>query len=161
MVFKTIHQVLSFKRLVLLLVGFSLFVQLIVITYNHFSGYEILQDFQHFIFRLLIGFLLSVVMGFLIAYPDLYLIHYLNKVCPWNEKLVKRLFIEFPVTVVIAVFVSACFTLTGNFINPYPDLSNVFVNNALIFSVVNIIMAILLEGWLFSIESKQAKQMAE
>ncbi|MFO8000887.1 MAG: histidine kinase [Marinilabilia sp.] len=73
----------------------------------------------------------------------------------------KRLFIEFPVTVVIAVFVSACFTLTGNFINPYPDLSNVFVNNALIFSVVNIIMAILLEGWLFSIESKQAKQMAE
>lgn len=161
MVLKTIHQVLPFKRLLLLLVGFSTVVQLVVITYNHFSGYAVLNDFQHFFFRLLIGSLLSVAMGFFIAYPDLYLIHYLNKAYAWNEKLWKRLFLEFPVTVVIAAFASICFTLTGNLINPYPDLSNVFVNNALIFSVVNIIMVIILEGWLFSIESKQAKEMAE
>lgn len=161
MFFKQIHQLLSFKRLLILLVGYTVVIQLIVITYNHFSGYAVLQDLQHFFFRLLIGILLSIIAGFFITYPDLYLINRLNKTTTWNEKILKRLLIEFPVVIIIALFISVLFTLLRHVINPYPDFSNVLINNALIFSVVNIIMTIILEGWLFSIESKQAKQTAE
>lgn len=160
MFFKQIHQLLSFKRLLILLVGYATFIQLVVITYNHFSGYAVLQDFQHFVFRLLIGVLLSIVAGFMIAYPDLYLINRLNKTALWNENLIKRLLLEFPAAVIIALFVSVFFTLMRHVVNPYHDLNNVLINNALIFAVVNIIMVIILEGWLFSIESKKAKQTA-
>jgi sensor histidine kinase YesM len=161
MLSKSLYQVLSFKRLLLFLVVLTTLVQLVVITYNHLTGYDVLIDFQHFFFRLTVGVLLSAIMGFFIAYPDLYLISYLNEVAPWNKKLWKRLFIELPVTILIALFVSMFFTLIGNSIKPYPDLVNVFINNALIFIVVNIITIIILEGWLFSIESRKAKQTAE
>ena len=161
MFFKQIHQLLSFKRLLILLIGYTTLIQLVVITYNHFSGYEVLNDLQHIFFRLVIGISLSFIMGLLIAYPDLYLISYLNKVAAWNENLMKRLFIEFPVAIVIAVMSSILLTFIGNAINTYPDLNNVLLNNALIFAVVNIIMIIILEAWLFSIESKKAKQTSD
>jgi hypothetical protein len=161
MFFRKIHKLLSFKRLAMLLAAYTSVIQVVVITYNHYSGYAVLRDFQHLFFRLTIGIFLSLIAAFLIAYPDLYLINRLNKIAAWNKKIIKRLLIEFPAAIVIALLISFLFTLSRHIINPYPDVENVLLNNALIFAVVNIIMIIILEAWLFFIESKKAGQRAE
>jgi LytS/YehU family sensor histidine kinase len=96
------------------------------------------------------------------AYPNLFVINYLKISAPWDKKIFKRLLIQFSSAVLIAIIISSCFTLFANFLKPYKhDLSNVLLNNALIFSVVNILLMSILESLIFSKESKQAQQIAD
>ena len=162
MLFKNIHRLFTFKQLLWLLIVFVIIIQLVVIIYNHFSGYYILDDFQHFIIRLFRGVLLSVFAAFLIAYPDLFVINYLKQAAPWDKKIIKRLLIQFFSAVFIAVIISTSFTLFANFLNPYQhELGNVLLNNALIFAVVNLLLMSILEGLIFSKEGTHARQMAD
>ena len=57
---------------------------------------------------------------------------------------------------------SVLITLFANLIKAYTeDLTTVLIYNALIYAVVNIILMIILEAWLFFIESDKAKTKAE
>jgi len=162
MFFKKLHQLISFKQLLLLLIGLAVFIQLSVIIYNHFSGFAVLSSFQHFFFRLLLGSFFSLLAGFLIAYPDLWIIQQLNKRFPWNKKLFKRILIQLIVSVFVATFIIIIVTLLVHFIGPYTDpIVDVLLYNSLIFAVVNILLMAILEAWMFSLESKKAKQVAE
>ena len=162
MFLKKIHKLFTFKQLLLLLIVLVVTIQVAVILYNHYSGYYELQHFQHFLTRLLRGSLLSLPAAFLIAYPDLIIINYLKTSAPWEKKALKRLLIQFSSAVLIAIIISSCFTLFANLLSPYKHhLSNVLLNNALIFSAVNILLMSVLEGLIFSKESKHALQMAE
>lgn len=162
MIFKSIHQLLSFRNLLQFLVGFSLTVQLIVILYNHFSGYHILTGFEYFLFRLFRGIVFSIIAGFLLAYPDLFIIRFLNKVAPWSQKTIKRLLIQIILSVSFALLISIFFTLIGNALTPYSeDLKGVFVSNALIFSGLNILVMSIFEGWIFFKQHRQAEQKAK
>jgi len=63
---------------------------------------------------------------------------------------------------VIAVIMAILFTLTGNWLTPYSeDLTGVFIANALIFAVVNVIVMTILEGWIQFVESRRARAIAE
>jgi sensor histidine kinase YesM len=162
MKFKSIHQLLSFGKLFRFLTGFSFVVQLIVILYNHVSGYHVLSGFEYFLFRLFRGVGLSLIFGFLLAYPNLFMIRFLNKIAPWSKKTVQRIFIQFCFSVIVALVVSISFTLFANALSPYSEsLRGVLVNNALIFSVVNILVMTILEGWIFYNESKRAELVAK
>lgn len=162
MLFKPDHSVLSFKRLFWLLTGMSLFIQVIVITYNHLSGYHVLHGWEYFILRLIRGVTLSLPAALLIAYPDLFMIGYLNRKKPWNKNILGRVALQLGFAVIVAVVISFLFTLFANWLTPYSeDLKGVFINNALIFSVVNILMMAILEGWSYFIESRQARHKAE
>ena len=159
---KQIHQLLSFKKLFRFLLGFSAAVQLIIISYNHLSGYHVLGSFDYFLFRLVRGVGLSVLAGFMLAYPNLFMIRYLNRVAPWNNKTFKRLSIQLCFSIAIAIIVSVAFTASANLLTPYAeDYQGVLINNALIFTVANILVMTILEGWIFSIESRRAEQMAK
>lgn len=162
MFFKEIHAYLSFRKLLFLLLGISVGVQIIVITYNHLTGYYLLSGYPHFFLRLLRGSLLSIFAAFLIAYPDLYVIRYFNQMAPWGKRIAMRLVLQLSFTITIAVAVSLGITLFAHSISPYSeDLTGVIINNMMIYSVVNILMMAVLEGWVYFIEGKQATQMAE
>ncbi len=162
MCFNSIHSYFPFKRLFSLLCGLTILIQLVVITYNHLSGYHILDGYQHFFLRLLRGSILSLVGGFLIAYPDLYVIRYLNSMAPWGKRIIMRLSLQISFAVFISIIVSTAITLWANWLTPYSeDFTGVLIYNALIYSVVNILLMSVLEGWIYYSESRQARQIAE
>ncbi|QIA07452.1 sensor histidine kinase [Draconibacterium halophilum] len=162
MFLQKIHRFFSFKRLFVFLLIFVIGIQLIVISYNHYSGYYSLDGLEHFLIRMFRGTLLSLIAGFLIAYPDLFVIYHLNKKFPWGRKIIPRITIELIAALSIAVIISIVVTMFAHSMKPYKhELSNVLFNNALIYAVVNLFIISFFEGWISYVESKQAKQMAD
>ena len=162
MFLRRVHSLLSFKRLLLFIIALAIGIQLIVITYNHFSGYYVLTGVHHFFLRMLRGIIFSTAGGFLIAYPDLLFISYLNEIAQWGSKLFKRIVLQLIFAVVLAVIISIFITLLANFIKAYTEeLSNVLLNNALIYIVVNVFLMAILEGWISFLESRHARQIAD
>lgn len=140
----------------------SLLLQCIIITYNHYSGYYHVDDLSEFINRLVYSTVLTTFAAFLIAYPDLFVIRYLNKSFPWTARLIHRISIQLAFTLLIALAISTFITLFANWIHAYDDdLSSVLITNAMIFSVVNLFLMITLEAWLFYMESRHSRKVAE
>lgn len=162
MAFRDINRFFPFKKLLAMLFGLVVVIQLIIITYNHLSGYHELEGTAYFFIRLFRGVVLSLIASFLIAYPDLFFIRFLNRKFPWNSKILSRITIQFLFTVSLGIFISVIFTSAAQLISAYQEnLLSVYINNALIFGVVNIILMIVLEAWLFFTESAQSKIKAE
>lgn len=162
MCFNNIHTYFPFRRLLTLLLGMVIIVQLIVITYNHLSGYYILSGYQHFFLRMLRGTLISLIGSFLIAYPDLYIIRYLNSLAPWGKRILIRITLQLSFAVFISIVISTATTLFANWITPYTeDFTGVLIKNAMIYSVVNILIMSILEGWIYYSESRQAREVAD
>jgi len=162
MLLKINKGLISYKQLFWLLIILVVVIQINVISYNHFSGYYVLRDFQHFLLRLFRGSILGLIVSFLIAYADLIIIQFLKTKTPWETKVLLRILIEFILTIIIAVLFSVCFTLFANAISPYTHkLTNVLFNNALIFSVVNILLVSILEGLIFSKQKNEAEILAK
>ena len=160
--FRDINRFFPFKKLFRLLLGLVIVIQLAVITYNHLSGFHVLESTVYFIVRLLRGIGLSLVAGFLLAYPNLFFIRFLNRNFSWSRFIVARITIEFVFAVMLGFTISLIFTSFAHFISPYrEDLFTVFISNALIFGVVNIVLITILEAWLFFTESAQSKEKAE
>ncbi len=149
----------SFKSLLKFIIVFAVVIQLIVISYNHFTGYYVLENWQHFFLRLLRGTILSTISGFLLAYPDLYFIKQLNKFAEWNEKPVLRILIQIFLITSLAVIISLIITVFANWVSKYTEnFTGVLINNALLYIAANVILVSILEGWIYYSESKKAKQ---
>lgn len=163
MFFKQIHNFFPINRLLKFLIGLAIGVQLVVIIYNHISGYYILDGYGHFFMRLLRGSVLSLLAGFLIAYPDLFIIRYMNKIAPWGKSIFKRVPLQLGLTVLIAAIIATFITLFANWISVYTDhdVASVVITNVLIYIVVNIVVMAIFEGWILFVERTRAKQIAE
>ncbi len=163
MLFKQIHSFFPFSRLLKFLIGLAIGVQTIVILYNHLSGYFILDGYVHFFMRLLRGSLLSLLAGFLIAYPDLFIIQYMNRIAPWDKNILKRFPLQLVITISIAAIIATLITFFANWINAYTDheITSIVITNILIYAVVNIMVMAILEGWILFIERTKSKQMAD
>lgn len=159
--FKNIHELFPFKRLLKLLLLLAISIQLIVISYNHLSGYHTIESPIYLLMRLIRGTWISMLGGFFIAYPDLFIIRLLNQKLKWSDNIFKRLGIQFCFAVATAFVASTIITLLAHSIGPYREpLKGVLINNALISAVVNIILMTIIEAWIFYDESNKAKQMA-
>ena len=157
-----IHTLMPFDKLFKLLLGFAFVIQLVIITYNQLSGYYAVSEPAHFISRLFMGTLLSLVAAFLIAYPDLYVIRHMNRRFPWCGKIIQRILIQLSLTLLIALIGSSLITTFSHLINPYKEtLHSVMITNGLIVSVCNIIIMIILEAWIFFMESAESKKKTE
>jgi two-component system LytT family sensor kinase len=163
MFFQQIHRLFSFKKLLILLLSLSVGIQIIIITYNNLSGYYVLDGVQHFFQRLLRGTLLSLLSSFLITYPDLFIIQYLNRNYPWGKSILKRIPAQLGFTVLVAALIAVLITALANWIKAYTDddISKVFITNILIYAVINIIVVAMFEALIFFIESDRAKQKAD
>ena len=160
--FKQIHQQFSFNKLFKLVLGMAVVLQLVVISYNHFSGYHHLNGLNELVFRVLRGIFYSMIAGFAIAYPDILVIRFLNKRLQWNSGVIIRVFVQFAFMLLIAITVSSSITLFANWLHPYRQgLMNVLINNMLIYSVVNAFFMSILEASIYHDESTKDKMRAE
>lgn len=150
---------IPFRKVFRFLAGFSFVVQLLIITYNHFSGYAVLTDYTHFLTKLVFSTILTFIAALMITIPDMYFINLLNARMPWSNSVLKRLAIQAPVTLFIAVIGATIITLISHAIHPYEN--GLFINllyNALIVSVCNILLMITLEAWLLFVQNKNSQQ---
>ena len=145
----------SRRRLFYLLLFLSLFVQLILIGYRYFNGYEsfvrIDAFFLRLFFRTSVGFLISSFVAFLF----LSVISSLNKIAAWDNHWRKRVIFQFFICAVMSVCASLLTSLfvVETFINHAFNVFHYFVGNVTIMSV--------LEAMTYYNESKQAKEIAE
>lgn len=157
-----IRSIIPSDRLFGLMLGLAVSLQLIIITYNHLSGYLVLSGLGEFLTRLIIGSLLSLVAIVLTTYPFLYIIRYLNEVFDWKHHPFQRLSLQFFLTILFSTLVAIFITFVSHTIGPYPEgLLNATRNNVLIFAVCNILLIIVLEAWVFFIEGAKSKQEAQ
>jgi len=162
MILKKLNRLFPFFKLLKLLVIFAVILQTLIITYNNFSGYYHVPDFANFLKRLSYSTILTTIAGFMVAYPNLFIIHILNKALTWNKHAIQRIIIQFVLTVGFAITVGIIITIFAHFVDPYEEgLVPVLISNSLIFSVVNIILMIALEAQVFFHESKESKLKAE
>ena len=82
-----LNQLFPLQKLLKLILVIAVGVQVIVITYNHLSGFYHLSGMSHFFIRLLRGVSLSIIAGFMIAIPDLFAIKLLNHSLPWTKRV--------------------------------------------------------------------------
>jgi PAS domain S-box-containing protein len=161
-IFRKIHHLIPFNKLLKLVLGMAVVLQIIVITYNHFSGYHELSDFTAFVLRVIRGIIYSTIAGFAIAYPDLFVIKYLNKFFKWQQGALIRAIVQFVCMLLIAITISSILTTVAHWISRYPQgLTNVLFNNALIYSVVNAFFMSILEAWIYLDASTKEKVRAE
>lgn len=162
MTFAKIHTYIPFNKLLRLIIGMAVIIQLIVISYNHYTGYHELHGIAAFAIRLLRGIFYSILAGFAISYPDLIVILFLNKNIPWNKGAFKRAFLQFTLMLLIAFSVAASLTTFAHWVNPYPQgLPNVLFNNILIYAVVNAFFMSIMEAWIYLDESRKEKEKSE
>lgn len=162
MKFSTFLSEIPSRNLFSFLIAISFVVQLLIITYNHFSGYSILAGYAHFLSKLLLSTTLTFFATLLIVYPDLFVVKLLNRKIPWNRSIARRITIQLAVTFAIALIVSTLITYISHLINNYSNgLAINLLYNAMIFSVCNILMMITLEAWLLYLEGKDTKQKSD
>jgi len=162
MIFKKIDDIIPFQSLLKLLFSLSVIIQLAVISYSHFTGYYTVEGFFHLLSKLAMGTSLTLLAMLLIAYPDLLVIKSLNDFFPWNKRSLGRSVIQFSSAILLGVIISIGITLLSHFINTYEEpLREVLINNALIFSVANLMIMIILEAWIFFIEKAKEKSRSK
>lgn len=157
-----LNNFFPFRNLLRLLLAIAFLTQLVIVSYNHLSGYAPLNGIVAFLTHVIIGSVFMLIASLLISIPDLLIIRYLNQNFHWHRKVISRIVIELLIAIGLAVLVSTLITLIVNGISAYKDsLDSVLINNALISSVLNILMMAVLEAWLFFMESNRAKLKAE
>lgn len=162
MITRKINRLFPLRKLFTILLILITGLELAVIIYNHFSGFFPLQGFSHFLLRLARGIVLTLPAGFMIAIPDLILIHYLNRFFPWGTSFVKRIILQLITAIIVAGAAAIMVTLVAHWIKAYSeDLNKVLIYNSLIGGVVNIILMGILEAGIFFEESHQARLKAE
>lgn len=157
-----LNKLFPFKKLLKLLFITALSIQLIIISYNHISGYYFVADFTDFLLRLIYSTFFSILAGLLLAYPDLLVIYWTNKKAPWNRKPLRRIIIELLAIIFLGAVVAIFITTLVHLIDRYEEpLMEVLVNNVLIIIVINLLLVVTLEAWLFFNENMTARQKAE
>jgi len=162
MILKDLNRYFPLRKLLNLVLTMSVSIQLILVIYNHLTGFAVMTSFTHFAVRLVLGVIFSIAGGLAIAIPDLLVIRYLNRRFSWSRKPVIRLLIQFAMAVVIAVSITIVLTTLSHLLSAYPQgLAYIIFLNGLIVSVVNIIVMAILEALVFFNESNSARLKAE
>jgi len=141
MTLKHINQLIPYKRLLSLLLLFAISVQIIIISYNHYTGFIDVQGPADFFIRLIYSSVLSFLASIFLAYPDLAVIRYLNNRFSWQSQLWQRIALDLFFSVAIAIVAATAITLVAHAIDPYQEpLTGVVITNNLITVVINILL---------------------
>lgn len=162
MILRKLNSFFPLRKLLNFVLLMSFSIQLILIVYNHFTGFSVITSFLHLVVRLIYGTALTIVGGFLVTVADLMVIRYLNRKFAWNSRPVLRVIIQFGFSILIAVTATSLITIISHWVSPYPEgLSALLWINGLITSVINLIIMAILEALVFFNESNQARIKAE
>lgn len=140
----------------------ALFIQLLIITYNHYTGLIYVSGILNFVVRLAIGTFFSTLFGLLLVYIDLMFINPLDKILPLPEKLFARIPAEVLIALVSGALLGMVLTTTSHIIFTYEDGLQVnLIKNGLIVAVINLIVAAILEAVIWFKRNQQSKVIAE
>ncbi len=157
-----LHSIIPFKKLFLLLLSIAFSMQMIIISYNHFSGFYTIETAGEAMTRLIWGTLLSLIAAFLLAYPDLFLIRMLNRNYSWKKKGIQRSMIQLIAAILIGVIIAVFITTLAHAINNYEeDLLTTYVFNSIVFGVCNVAVMIIFEAWIFFIAESESEKRNE
>lgn len=140
----------------------ALFVQLVIISYNYFTGYIEINNIANFFVRLIIGTSFSFIFALFLVFLDLILINKLDKKFPLPQKLVQRIPLELILSVVIGIMIGTTTTVVAGTLMPYDDgLFKNVVNNSLITVVINIIIISVIEAIIWFKRNQSAELKTE
>jgi two-component system, LytTR family, sensor kinase len=134
------------KKTALLIAVFAFFIQLIIIIYNHLTGFIDIKNAAEFIQRIIIGTTFSALFGGIAVYINLKIINVLDDYLPWIRSAAARMITELIAAVMAGVLVGTAITVTAHIPFPYDDLLFHIVNNSLITIIINVIVIIALEA---------------
>lgn len=150
------------KTTILIIISAALFIQLLIITYNHYTGFINLTGVLDFLIRLTIGTTISSLFGLLIVFIDLQIINLFDKLLPIPEKLYKRIPVEILVSSIAGAFVGIILTLFANLLFPYSEnFYQVVITNFLIVAVLNLIITVTIEAIIWFKRNQESKIIAE
>ena len=145
------------RKTILLIVLFAVFIQLIIISYNMFTGYIQVESITNFLIRLFIGTAFTSVFGLLIIFMDLQIINTLDRIFPLPKRLTGRFPSEFILIIVSGIFVGSIVTLISNALMPYDDgLKKNLINNSLITIIINVIIVLGIEAFIWFRRNQQS-----
>lgn len=157
-----LNQQVRFRRLLQWCLALAFVLQTIIITYNHFSGFYVNHSFQEFLVRLAFSTLVSTLFGLLIVYFNLLVINNLNRIVAWSTAFLKRITLQLSVSVGLSISVAIVMTSMVHQIGPYKaGLWPTIWLNSLILSVVNLLVMIALEAWIYYSENRKNQQELE
>lgn len=140
----------------------SVILQFIVISQVYFFGNQHSHSTQDILLQLLRGTGLTLLAVFVLAYPDLIAIRYLNNHFPWRKHVFKRFLIQFPFTIFVGIIITPLIlSIAELMIDFEEDFRIVFINNAYYFALTNLFLMAILEAWIYFFESSVAKTKAE
>jgi sensor histidine kinase YesM len=151
------------KILSALIVG-AFVAQLIIISYNHFTGYNVHSSILIVLFAWMFGSILSSVGLILLAFIDIKIINLLDRKYDWKQNLPVRIFLEFILVVVVSLIPAVIITVLSNSLFPYKEgLQINIINNSLISAVINVILISILEAYYnynnYSLANKLAQKL--
>lgn len=150
------------KTTILVIALAALFIQFLIITYNHFTGLIYVSGFFNFFVRLAIGTFFSALFGLILVYIDLFFINPLDKILPLPEKLFLRIPLEIVIALVSGALVGIVLTVTSHIIFTYEDGLQVnLIKNGLIVAVINLIITTSLEAVIWFKRNQQSRVTAE
>lgn len=142
------------RQILATLLAASFMLQLIIITYNHLTGFNEVSSWIALLAGLAFGTFFTFLTAIILALLDIFIINFLNEKLPWNLRAAPRIISDVVAAALPGAFIGFLLTLFINYINPYDEeIKGVIISNALITTVVNIIMMISLEAyWFFTRE---------
>jgi sensor histidine kinase YesM len=150
------------KNTTLTILLLAFLVQLIIVSYNYFTGHIQIDSAANFVTRIVIGTSFSFVFALFLVFLDLQIINILDKFFPLPHKLIARIPAELLLSVLAGVIIGSLVTIIAGTLMPYEDglLKNI-INNSLITSVINIIIITVIEAIVWFKRSQQSLLRAE
>lgn len=153
---------LPFRTVLWFSVLVSFILQLAIISYNHLTGFSTIESITEFTIGILYGTVLTTFVALLMVYADLVIIRYMNRWFSWEQKYRTRVPVQLFIVSFLAALLAMVLTAISNLITPYEqDLAGILIANILIAMVVNLILVIILEAWLFFRERKRLELKRE
>mgnify|MGYP006290097345 CR=1 FL=1 len=134
-------------KLIIILLIISVLIQLLLITYKHVTGFVYITSITQFLVTLTVGTIFSFIIAGILVLINTTIIRIFDNSLAWREDFWKRTFFESLATISIGIGLGLLFTFTMNRIRPYQEpLHEVYLYNAVIVLVVNIIMVTIIEA---------------
>ena len=136
--------------------------QLLLISYNHYTGYINISGPANFFHRLMIGTFFSSIFGGLALWIDLRLYRYTCTRFATEEPLLRRLAVAALLAVVSGSALGLALTLTAHLLLPYQEpLFEVLLTNMLIVMLLNLLITGILEMFFLQQRNRSNRSRAD
>lgn len=156
---RPLHSIIPLTTILWLLLAIALSIQAVLISYNHFTGFYTITTVSELAGRFLWGTFLSFIAASLLAYPNLFVIRFLDERYPWDTSGMRRIFAQAFLTVLIGLSIGFLITTASHLINAYSEeIIRVYVFNMIVVAVCNIVLMTLFEAWIFFYRQSESEK---